>query len=309
MNNQLNSFPIEIGEDVADIIRNGGVLKWQQCQQICQRLSISVEDLMIQLLPVAASLSNPVVSNFEVGAVLRGEIKDHNGSANLYLGANLEFSNQALCYTLHAEQSAISNAWTEGETRLTDIAISATPCGHCRQFLYEAVGASEFPILILSNDETICRIDKTSLKKLLPAAFGPLDLGGEYFFIKPGYQSHQLDVIGIENDPLVCEALAHANLSYAPYTNNFSGCSLQISNGKIISGRSIENAAYNPSISSMAAALSKAYLSGNNAEDIQRVFLVEQATSVSQKEIAQSMLDSYSLGIDVEYQATNLIKN
>ena len=208
MNKQLNSFPEEIRGDITDIISNGGVLKWQQCRKICQHLSIDVEALMIRLLPIAASLSNPVVSDFEVGAVLRGEIKDKNGSANLYLGANFEFANQALCCTLHAEQSAISNAWTKGEKGLTGIAISDTPCGHCRQFLYEAVGTSDFSILIPSKDKKEKGIVKTCLAELLPKAFGPLDLGGEYFFVDPGYQSHQLEIIAIsekemvKNDPL-----------------------------------------------------------------------------------------------------------
>jgi len=307
MNNHLNSFPEEIRNDIANIISNGGVLKWQQCRKICLHLSIDVEELMIRLLPVAASLSNPVVSNFEVGAVLRGEIKDQNGSANLYFGANLEFSDLALCCTLHAEQSAISNAWVEGETRLTGIAISAAPCGHCRQFLYEAVGTSEFPILIPSKDNK-SKVTKTYLAELLPKAFGPLDLGGKYFFVNPSYQSHQLEISNTENDMLVSQALAQANLSYAPYTNNFSGCLLALDNGEVILGRTIENAAYNPSITAMASALSKIRLSGKNISDVKRVILVERVTSINQKQIAQAMLDSYGLNISLEYRNTILVR-
>jgi len=309
MNKHINSFSEEVRDDISDIIRSGGVLKWQQCRKICQHLSIDVEELMIRLLPVAASLSNPVVSNFKVGAVLRGEIKDQNGSANLYFGANLEFANQALCCTLHAEQSAISNAWVEGETCLTGVAISATPCGHCRQFLYEAVGSNEFPILIPSDDNKNNEIAKTCLEKLLPKAFGPLDLGGEYFFVNPSYQSHQLEIHNVENDSIVSQALAQANLSYAPYTNNFSGCLLVLNNGEVILGRSIENAAYNPSITAMVAVLSKMHLSGKNVSDVKRAILVEQVTSISEKQIAQHMLDSYGLNINLEYKTTNRVRD
>ena len=39
--------------------------------------------------------------------------------------------------TIHAEQSAISHAWLRNESRITDIVVNYTPCGHRRQFMNE----------------------------------------------------------------------------------------------------------------------------------------------------------------------------
>ena len=38
---------------------------------------------------------------------------------------------------IHAEQCLIANALLHGETGIQKLAISAAPCGHCRQFYSE----------------------------------------------------------------------------------------------------------------------------------------------------------------------------
>ena len=83
------------------------------------------ESLMIELLPLAANYSVAPISSYHVGAVIRGA-ENSDGSANLYFGANFEFEDQALGHSLHAEQSAISNAWLNGETSVTALAISSS---------------------------------------------------------------------------------------------------------------------------------------------------------------------------------------
>src|SRR2546429_6390861 len=86
---------------------------------------------MLELLPEAQSHARPVLSGYRVGAIVRGT------SGALYLGANLEFPGQSLNQTVHAEQAALSNAFMHDEPGIEAIAVSAAPCGHCRQFLYE----------------------------------------------------------------------------------------------------------------------------------------------------------------------------
>jgi len=59
------------------------------------------------------------------------------GSGTLYVGCNLEFANLPLYNSVHAEQFFLVNALHNGETSIEKLAISAAPCGHCRQFFSE----------------------------------------------------------------------------------------------------------------------------------------------------------------------------
>ncbi len=53
----------------------------------------------------------------------------------------MEFASQALSFTINAEQSAANNAWLHGEEGVQIVAVSAAPCGNCRQFLKELTTA------------------------------------------------------------------------------------------------------------------------------------------------------------------------
>ena len=65
---------------------------------------LSHEQLMMLLLPVAASFARPPISQFKVGAVAKGL------SGALYFGANIEFTGEALNQSVHGEQCAVNNA-------------------------------------------------------------------------------------------------------------------------------------------------------------------------------------------------------
>ena len=54
-------------------------------------------------------------------------------SGRILLGVNLELYGLPLNQSVHAEQFVIANAVRVGERRLTRLAVSAEPCGHCRQ--------------------------------------------------------------------------------------------------------------------------------------------------------------------------------
>ena len=108
-----------------------GAITAADAEEVAQQLGVTVHQIMLDLLPFAALYAEPVISNFKVGAVAQGL----NG--NLYFGANIEFKSEALSCTVHAEQAAAMNAWMQGETGLSALAVSAAPCGYCRQFLFE----------------------------------------------------------------------------------------------------------------------------------------------------------------------------
>src|SRR5215831_13230267 len=124
----------------------------------------SVDALMVDLLPAAQMYSRPPISDFRVGAVVRGS------SGSLYLGANIEIPGHALSLTVHAEQAALSNAYMHGDQGVTAIAVTSVPCGYCRQFMKELSPEGEIEVLVGKNPAT-------RLSSLLPMAFGPKDLG------------------------------------------------------------------------------------------------------------------------------------
>src|SRR5882672_5904602 len=141
-----------------------GAITGAEGEHLARQLRVTVDRLMLHLVPFAALYAEPVISSFKVGAVAQGI------SGNLYYGANIEFKFEALSFTVHAEQAAVMNAWMQGENGLAALAVSAAPCGYCRQFLYELVSAEALGILLPNAKPA-------SLAGLLPDAFGPGNLG------------------------------------------------------------------------------------------------------------------------------------
>ena len=108
-------------------------------------------------------------SNFPVGAALLCE------DGSVYTGCNVEGASygNAIC----AERTALCKAVSEGKRRFDTLAVTAntedfcTPCGICRQMLYEF--SPDLRVLCGSCDgsHTV-----HSLKELLPCAFSAKDL-------------------------------------------------------------------------------------------------------------------------------------
>jgi cytidine deaminase len=113
-------------------------------------------------------------SRFKVGAAVRGE------SGRLYAGCNVE--NAAYPQGWCAEASAIAAMVMAGETRIVEVAVMGggeapgtplcTPCGGCRQNLYEFAG-DDLPIHVCGPEGPRRTV---TLGELLPLAFGPGNL-------------------------------------------------------------------------------------------------------------------------------------
>lgn len=217
-------------------------------------------DDLLTLLPQAAAFARPPISNFRVGAIARGT------SGKLYFGTNLEFAGEALSFTVHAEQSAVVNAWMSGETGIDVVATSAAPCGYCRQFLNELVTARELLVVMPAESR--------SLSELLPSSFGPRDLGIDGGLLQPENHGLGLAEADDDTDDLAQAALQAANRSYAPYSKSFAGVAVRTKDGRLFSGAYAENAAFNPSLSPLQAALSQLNLGGAAWDDIAEAVLV-----------------------------------
>ena len=116
-------------------------------------------------------------THFKVGAALEA------GDGRVFTGCNIECA--TLTPTCCAERTALVKAVSEGAVRFARIAIVGSaegekntlvtsPCGVCRQFLYEFAGDSLPVIMAKSEDDFV----EMTLGELLPLGFGPANLGG-----------------------------------------------------------------------------------------------------------------------------------
>lgn len=107
-------------------------------------------------------------SNYLVGAALLGT----NGE--VYTGCNVE--NASYPASICAERSALVQAVSAGQREFKGIAVATadggSPCGICRQMLYEF--APTMPIIIVNQNGEV--LLEQRLDDLLPHGFGPSNL-------------------------------------------------------------------------------------------------------------------------------------
>ncbi len=107
-------------------------------------------------------------SHYTVGAALL------TASGKIYDGVNVE--NAAYPSTICAERTAVVKAVSEGEREFVAIAVGSanggSPCGACRQVLAEF--GLDTAVLMVDGAGTI--LQRTTLRELLPHAFGPKEL-------------------------------------------------------------------------------------------------------------------------------------
>ena len=216
------------------------------------------------LLKLATCFSVAPISGFYVGAIAVGR------SGKLYLGANIEFQGVPLSASLHAEQSAILNAWMHEEHELAALHVSETPCGHCRQFMRE-----------LSNPTALkihCKGQTFLIEDLLPGAFGKNRKKGHGLL-----DSAVTNLESVQTKPHTRSQLAinAAKLSYAPYSQSPEGFVAQCQDGHFFSGRTAESIAFNPSVSGVVVALNQRNLSSSRSVAITACTQAKLATALS----------------------------
>ncbi len=117
----------------------------------------------------AMKFAKPDFSGFHVGAALLAK------SGKITTGCNIESASYSL--TICAERTAIFKAVSENENDFAAIAITSdsddfcSPCGSCRQVIYEQCGDID---VVMTNSKNEILIKK--ITELLPMAFSKKDL-------------------------------------------------------------------------------------------------------------------------------------
>jgi len=277
---------------LAALASGGGWLPAAEAQTAMSDANLPVERLMIELLPLANAFSIAPISGFHVGAVAQGV------SGALYFGANLEFAGGPLDWTVHAEQSAVVNALIHERSAPVRLAVSAAPCGYCRQFLFELAGGSRLEILLAGRPPEL-------LARLLPAAFGPADLGVPGGMPAPA--PHSLECLPPREDAAAAAAWEAARAAYAPYTGALAGAALRTRSGMVFAGPYLENAAFNPSLSPMQTAIVAAVLGGESGAAVTEAALVRvEPSKVDHATTARLLLERFAPGVPLREIAARL---
>jgi len=130
---------------------------------------MGVTDSLIAAARAAQVRAYAPYSKFRVGAALEA------ADGSVFLGCNVENASYGL--TICAERAAICAAVSAGALRfrravvVSDVDPPAAPCGACRQVL------AEFGLDLPIDGVGLTRTVRWQLSELLPAAFGPEQLG------------------------------------------------------------------------------------------------------------------------------------
>lgn len=117
----------------------------------------------------ARGLAYAPYSQFAVGAAVL------TASGRIFQGGNIE--NAAYSLVMCAERVALYSAYAAGEREIVAVAVVtptdavASPCGGCRQVLFELAPQSKVVLLNLHGDQQVM-----TPQELLPHGFGPTQL-------------------------------------------------------------------------------------------------------------------------------------
>eukprot|EP00659_Diplonema_papillatum_P016971 gene16971-26039_t len=190
------------------------------------------------------------ISSYCVGAALLARDKA-SGSRCAYLGINLELND--LRISMHGEQSAVHSAISDGALPPYEkLAVSAAPCGLCRQFLVET-GSKGMTVVVEG-------MPSIPLATLLPEAFTPETVGQPYIGKVPARAAASQAATGCVLARAAYDACVQ--LSHSSWVDSPAAVSLLAGGGAVATGVFVESVAHNPTVNPAVAACNKALLSG-----------------------------------------------
>ncbi|KAK7285358.1 hypothetical protein RJT34_20127 [Clitoria ternatea] len=262
------------------------IISAREAQSMAESSALTLPELLPTLVEPARNLARPPISEYRVAAVGLGQ------SGRIFIGVNLEFPGLPLHHSVHAEQFLLTNLSQNAEPLLLSLAVSAAPCGHCRQFLQELRSPSNLQVLVTSHPSP----EFTSLSHFLPHSFGPYDLftTRSPFLLEPHHNG--LTLPDKHDSELKVAALEAANLSHAPYSESPSGVAIVDRDGHVYKGSYVESAAFNPSLGPLQAALVAFVAGGGGGYDwiVGAVLVEKEGAKVKQEDTAKLLLHSIS---------------
>jgi cytidine deaminase len=136
---------------------------------VTEATAVDTEELVAQAEAARATAYAPY-SRFTVGAAVATDL-------GVFRGANVENASYGL--SICAERVACASAVAAGARRVDAVAVTSSsrtptsPCGACRQFLFEFNPDTTVVSVGLNGERKVWR-----LADLLVDGFGPKDLGG-----------------------------------------------------------------------------------------------------------------------------------
>jgi cytidine deaminase len=258
--NEIEVFLARQKHAVAD--NSGGVLMADEVARLIDKHGLESDfELMLLARPSAEKLARPPISQFFVGIVGR-----ERGTGNLIFGCNVEFPGSHLGYAIHGEGCVFTRAFSRG-TAIDTLALGeAHPCAHCRQFLSEFAATRD----LLLIDPLGHRL---TMSDLYPWPFDPAYLG-ETGLVPGTVYSPALGLGANSLVASVAELLTDTGRrAYAPYSKCPGAVVLQLRDGNLVAGSSIESVAFNPTIGPMQGALFDLLMHGYTYADIAKATL------------------------------------
>ncbi len=159
---------------VEEYVRGGASFQEARFEELTERR----RQLVLEAAKAMETAYNPY-SRFYVGAALLTD------DGEIISASNVE--NAAYGSTICAERLALGRANAVGKRKFQAIAIIGrgedfeskqvvTPCGSCRQMLYEAAQVSGTDMEVIMSNTKKGHIVIATIGQLLPMAFGPKDL-------------------------------------------------------------------------------------------------------------------------------------
>jgi cytidine deaminase len=254
-------------------------LSREEVADVCGATNMAPREISALLLGVASAMAQMPGDGNHIGAVAEGE------SGNLYVGAPYAWAGKGIKFSAHGVQTAVLNAWHQGEKRLSSLMVETPPCACCRQFLHELHNWNAIKLYVATEGPK-------SLKKgsVVEIEFSNVGLRGggikEELMNRP---PRELALGKSDNNELINLAADAASKSYAPYSNNNAGIALRTKQGIVYQGRYVESKTSILGALAIETALLNLIMSGDKIENVKEILLVETRGMVTQFSATQKL--------------------
>lgn len=236
-------------------------------------------EIMVLLLGVASAMAHMDGNGNHIGAVVEAE------SGNLYVGSPYSWTGTGVKFSAHGVQSAVLNAWHQGEKKLVNLMVETPPCACCRQFLRELHNWNTLTILHASDGPK--SLQSASITEIPLSPVGLRVEGVKELLMEE--PPRKLALSKSDANELINFAAAAASRAYAPYSGNSAGVAIKTKRGVIYQGRYVESKMSIAGLLAVETGILNVIMSGEQIENIKEILLVETRGMVTQFSATQKL--------------------